>query len=139
MSDCTVITVVGAPPSSQQKGHGAGRVWQSPLHAAYMAVAKPQVRRQWPYKRLPKDEAIELSLTVHYPIPKSWPKGRRLEADGTYRLATPDADNLAKTVCDTLAGIVLEDDVSVQWGHIRRYWSSSVTEATSTITIRKAP
>ena len=49
------------------------------------------------------------------PIPKSWTKARRQDAQQFDRWHTskPDVDNLAKAVLDALNGILYEDDSQV--------------------------
>jgi Holliday junction resolvase RusA-like endonuclease len=59
--------------------------------------------------------ALEVSMNVGFPIPKSWSKKKTKEAtDGILKPITkPDLDNIAKLVLDALNGIVYKDDSQV--------------------------
>lgn len=54
---------------------------------------------------------VELAIRATYLIPSSWPKKRATTAK--WRTATPDADNLAKIVADTINAIVFVDNAQV--------------------------
>ena len=56
---------------------------------------------------------LKATLVFYLPIPKSWSKRRRQEADGAPAITRVDADNLAKAVLDACNGIVYEDDKQV--------------------------
>lgn len=58
---------------------------------------------------------VELSVVADFPIPASWPKKRRQDAeDGLLAHGhRPDLDNVTKAVLDGLAGIVVADDSQV--------------------------
>lgn len=58
---------------------------------------------------------VQMTLTAYFSIPKSWSKKRR-EANRTaheWVAKRPDADNVAKSVCDGMNGIVWVDDSQV--------------------------
>jgi Holliday junction resolvase RusA-like endonuclease len=71
--------------------------------------------------------AIELKITAYFPIPKSWPKWRRLAAlNGEVRPATiPDWDNIAKMLCDVLNGVWWRDDRQIVGALVRKYYSDN--------------
>lgn len=66
-------------------------------------------------ERIEAPRAVEVSVTVYLPIPKSWPKkNRSLAAFGDlHHTSRPDLDNLVKTVLDALNGIAWDDDAQV--------------------------
>jgi Holliday junction resolvase RusA-like endonuclease len=133
------LTIPGAPPSSQQKQHGNGKVWQSDAHTAYMARARPAITKQWGRRPVaPKGQPVHVCLTVWYPIPKNWRKAERAAANGAFKCSTPDADNLAKTVGDALQHIVCEDDASIQWVGISRRYGIDLDEAYSIVSVSVA-
>lgn len=60
-------------------------------------------------------EPLEVMITAFYPIPKSTTKkDRTLIAEGKlFPTKKPDADNIAKVVCDALNGIAYADDTQI--------------------------
>ena len=60
-------------------------------------------------------EAVQMQITAYFEIPKSASKkDKYLMYDGTlYPTKKPDADNIAKAVCDALNGILYKDDTQV--------------------------
>ena len=69
-----------------------------------------------PYKPpVPLTSALKVTLSFAMPIPKSFSKKKRQAiTDGTlHHTKTPDADNMAKAVCDSLNGIFFEDDKQI--------------------------
>lgn len=56
-----------------------------------------------------------LEVYAYFPIPKSWPKWRREQAERGEIAPTckPDADNIEKVVADALNGIAYGDDCKV--------------------------
>ena len=65
--------------------------------------------------REPFGGAVGVMLRVYFDPPKSWPK-KRLAANADkpeWVVKRPDADNLAKAVCDALNGICWADDAQV--------------------------
>ena len=61
---------------------------------------------------------LKAILVFYLPIPKSWSKRRRQEADGRPAITRVDADNLAKAVLDACNGIIYEDDRQVTELHV---------------------
>jgi len=61
------------------------------------------------------DEALDLTMVAHVPIPASWSKKRqRMAALGEIRATKrPDLDNFLKAVKDALNGIVWRDDSQI--------------------------
>lgn len=58
---------------------------------------------------------IEIYIRAMYSIPKSYTKGKRLAASHNmiFPVKKPDADNIAKIVCDALNGIAYKDDAQI--------------------------
>ena len=69
--------------------------------------------------------ALEVSMNVGFPIPKSWSKKKTKEAtDGILKPITkPDLDNIAKLVLDALNGIVYKDDSQVVELSISKFYT----------------
>lgn len=61
------------------------------------------------------DGPVQLYVAAHFAIPKSWSNKRR-EANRTtpeWVTKKPDMDNLAKSICDGMNGVVWVDDSQV--------------------------
>lgn len=58
---------------------------------------------------------VTVSLTFFLPIPKSWSREKRADAEQGRALPTkkPDVDNLAKAVLDACNGIIYADDSQI--------------------------
>jgi Holliday junction resolvase RusA-like endonuclease len=61
-----------------------------------------------------------LILRAFLPVPGSWPKSKKAKALAGIITPTvkPDADNLAKSVCDALNGVAWVDDKQVIKLHV---------------------
>ena len=66
-------------------------------------------------KRFPDDMPLKVIINAYYDIPKSASKKKRAQMlDGELRpTKKPDADNIAKIICDALNGIAYRDDAQV--------------------------
>ena len=58
------------------------------------------------YQGVPISDPCHLDLKFVYARPKSWPKKR----DQFWHISTPDIDNLAKLVMDSMNKIIVKDD-----------------------------
>lgn len=69
--------------------------------------------------------ALVMKITAMYPIPQSWSKKKKAEAlSGKLRPTTkPDADNIAKVVCDSLNEIAYRDDAQIVELFFEKYYS----------------
>jgi Holliday junction resolvase RusA-like endonuclease len=63
---------------------------------------------------------VELILRAFLPVPESWAKSKKAKALAGIITPTvkPDADNLAKSVCDALNGVAWIDDKQVIKLHV---------------------
>lgn len=62
-----------------------------------------------------ENEPLEVIIRAYYEIPKSWSKKNRQAALDREAFPTkkPDADNIAKVVCDALNGLAYNDDKQI--------------------------
>lgn len=62
-----------------------------------------------------KKEPLAMYITAYYPIPASTTKkDKQLIAEGKlYPTKKPDADNIAKVICDALNGVAYSDDTQI--------------------------
>ena len=63
------------------------------------------------------------SITAWFPLPKSTSKKKRALLEGTFHLAKPDADNLAKAILDAGNGLFYPDDSAVQLAGCEKRWT----------------
>ena len=64
----------------------------------------------------PLKQPLSMRIYAEYEIPKSFTKGKRLAAEHNIIRPTvkPDADNIAKVICDALNGIAYTDDTQYE-------------------------
>ena len=72
----------------------------------------------------PVSGPVRVEITSVFPIPKSWTKARKAEADGQPHAQRPDLDNLVKCVLDGLNGVAFADDAQVHSVTSRKIWSA---------------
>jgi Holliday junction resolvase RusA-like endonuclease len=75
----------------------------------------------------PLETAVSVFLYIRHPIPKSYSK-KRTEAclSGLERpTKKPDWDNVSKTICDAMNGIVYLDDAQVVNAHVTKVYASN--------------
>lgn len=70
-------------------------------------------------------EPIEMYINALYPIPKSTTKKdrERIARKELFPTKKPDADNIAKVVCDALNGIAYHDDTQIVKLTIRKLYT----------------
>lgn len=71
------------------------------------------------------DRSVHYSVTIvcAFGVPASLSRIKRLTLPGTGCAKKPDADNIAKTVCDALNGIAWVDDSQVTFLSVRKNWA----------------
>ena len=69
---------------------------------------------------------VTVRIAAYYQIPKSASRARRAEMLEGVTLPTkkPDADNVAKVVCDAMNGIAYKDDAQVCELHVMKYYAA---------------
>lgn len=58
----------------------------------------------------PLEGIFELRIIAFFQTPTSWSGKKKDEVEGKYRGKTPDTDNIAKIVMDTMNNYIIEDD-----------------------------
>ena len=79
----------------------------------------------------PIEGALHIKITCTFRPPASWSKKKQQAAlDGQIqKTSKPDADNLAKTVCDALNGMAWKDDAQITSMHVKKeYGQEDKTE-----------
>jgi Holliday junction resolvase RusA-like endonuclease len=106
------MTIKGITPVSKPRQTQADRWKKRPAVIRYRAFAD-ELRLKYPHEM-----PLNVHLTFHMPMPKSWSKRKRAEMVGKPHQQKPDLDNLQKAVWDAL----LEED-SIVWRCVaEKYW-----------------
>lgn len=71
-------------------------------------------------------EPLEMTIVAYFKIPKSTTKKDRtlIEKGLMFPTKKPDADNIAKVVCDALNGIAYRDDTQIVRLHIMKEYTT---------------
>lgn len=74
-----------------------------------------RVKESYSGEMFPEDIPLEVHIDAYFQIPKSASKKKHGEMQrGSIRpMKKPDADNIAKSICDALNGVVYADDKQV--------------------------
>jgi len=77
------------------------------------------------------DKDIKVFISAYYDAPKSLPKKKRQELINKVYLKRPDADNIAKSICDALNGLAYKDDSCISHLEVDKFYSKrSYTKVT---------
>lgn len=123
------FTVAGSP-------HGKGRpqfsTYGGKVHTRtpektviYENLVKVEYQRQCGKSRFADDAMLEVEIYAYYDIPQSASnKKKQAMRDGILRpKKKPDADNVIKTICDSLNKIAYHDDAQVVDVVLHKYYS----------------
>ena len=118
------FAVPGPPQGKARPKFGKGRaytplntvVYEKAVRARYQAAAVGMT---------PAEGPVIVEIWAGYPIPKSMSKAKRAMICSGELLPTkkPDADNVAKIVCDALNGVAYKDDAQVTELHVHKFYS----------------
>lgn len=119
------FVVPGAP-----KGKGRPRLTKRGIAytpkdtAVYENLVKISFREVYP-DWVPLSTPVHAHIYAYYPIPKSFTKGNKQKAIEGFINPTkkPDADNIAKSILDSLNGIAYNDDAQVVYLEIDKSYS----------------
>lgn len=66
------------------------------------------------------ENPLEMTITAYYDIPKSTSKAKRelMAQNKLLPAKKPDADNIAKIICDALNGVAYKDDTQIVRLHV---------------------
>lgn len=80
-------------------------------------------------------EPLQMEINAYFDIPKSASKKQREEMIKGERTPTkkPDADNIAKVICDALNGVAYKDDTQIVSLHIRKIYAADEPRVTVSI------
>lgn len=89
-------------------------------HAVKLAYRKK-------YKEVATEKPVRVYIQANFKAPKSWSKRKKAQAAlGMYRpTKKPDADNIAKAICDALNGVAYKDDKQIVELKVEKYYAPS--------------
>lgn len=118
------IHIPAVPVAQPRQRHAVmgGSVRSYMLNTHPIAAFKASVRlaASQAYSGPPMDGPLIVSLVFVFPRPKGMVWKRR-EMPRAYKVGRPDADNLAKSVLDSLNGLLWIDDSQVVDLRVRKY------------------
>lgn len=105
---------------------GMVRTYTPDKTAAYEDLVRMECLRQCKGGGYFAGEPLRMRLVCYYLAPKSDTKARRAaKLNGEIRpTKTPDADNVAKCVCDALNGMAYRDDSQIVELVVEKYYST---------------
>ena len=68
------------------------------------------------------ESPVAVTLACQFAMPKSWSAKKRSMMTGAWCTKKPDADNVAKAVCDALNGVLWRDDAQVVDLSVEKRW-----------------
>lgn len=91
----------------------------------YENLVKLSYQQQCAGQMYDKDISLRVNIEAYFPIPKSTTKRKREQMQNRELMHTkkPDADNVAKAICDALNGIAYTDDSQVCILTVCKYYS----------------
>lgn len=119
------FTVPGLPQGKGRARFGNGRAYTPAKTVAYeglIALAGQQAMEGRDLLAGP----LYIVVNAFFPIPKSWSKARRQQAQATlaWHTGKPDADNILKAVGDGLNGVVYNDDSQIAFGKVTKQYDA---------------
>lgn len=117
--------VPGEPQGKARARTGKGFAYTPEKTVLYENLIKTEYRSQC--GNMWFENAFMITVTAHFSIPKSYSKKKYKQAAQGLLSPTkkPDADNIAKVVCDALNGVAYHDDSAAVELIIRKRFSET--------------
>jgi Holliday junction resolvase RusA-like endonuclease len=117
--------VPGVPQGKGRARFGNGRAYTPAKTVAYeglIALAGQQAMEGRDLLTGP----VYMVVNAFFPIPKSWSKKKRHEAQTTlaWHTGKPDGDNILKAVGDGLNGVVFKDDSQIAFAKVTKQYDA---------------
>ena len=129
--------VIGAPVGKRRPKfstvHGYAQAIKPTEDVIYENLVKLSFQQAKPSDYNLFDKAVKMTILAYFAIPKSFSKKKQNEAiEGRISpLTKPDADNIAKIICDALNDIAYKDDTQiVELTIIKKYASEPKVKIT---------
>jgi len=120
-----IFWVAGKPKGKGRPRFGRGRTYTPKATVDYERLIQDCLKKEVP-DIIPLEGPLSISVTAVFPIPKSWPSGKKeLARSGVvWHTARPDSDNILKVVCDALNEIAWHDDSQICLAKISKKYGS---------------
>ena len=107
--------VMGMPQGKARARTGKGFSYTPEKTVLYENLIKTSFLAADNKKTFFDGEPVEMYITALFPIPKSTTKKdrERIRKKELFPTKKPDADNIAKVICDALNGVAYHDDTQV--------------------------
>ena len=91
--------------------------YEGKVAVIYAALGRPHPDESRP--------PFAVTIQAHFEKPASWSAKKRAAMDGEPCCKKPDADNIAKIICDALNGLAWHDDSQIAELTVFKTWSST--------------
>lgn len=105
----------------------SGHTYTPEKTAAYEKAAALAYKRRYQGKSFEKGVPLEMRIRAYCKVPQSASKAKRADMlSGMIRpIKTPDADNIAKIICDALNGVAYHDDAQIVRIAVEKYYGAT--------------
>lgn len=105
----------------------SGHTYTPEKTAAYEKAAALAYKRRYQGKSFEKGVPLEMRIRAYCKVPQSASKAKKADMlSGMIRpTKTPDADNIAKIICDALNGVAYHDDAQIVRIAVEKYYGAT--------------
>ena len=105
----------------------SGHTYTPEKTAAYEKAAALAYKRRYQGKSFEKGVPLEMRIQAYCKVPQSASKAKKADMlSGKVRpIKTPDADNIAKIICDALNGVAYHDDAQIVRIAVEKYYGAT--------------
>lgn len=106
------------------------RAYEAAVRAAFIEAVKGD-------RLFSRDRVVHAAVSVcaNFRVPVSWTNGKKAAAYNAFCTKKPDADNIAKAVCDALNGVAYPDDACIVSLTVDKYWSGEGEDDSVDVTV----
>lgn len=133
-----VFTVPGKPQGkARARTTKTGHTYTPKKTVMYENLVKTCFMESQPRQTWFDGEPLDVKIYARFPIPKSITKRHRMEIIVGHIMPTitPDADNIAKVICDALNGVAYYDDRQICRLEVNKEYVLEDTPAHVTVSI----
>lgn len=134
------FTVPGRPiAKGRPRMTKTGHTYTPQQTVEYENLVRLEYQRQCGGFQFAKDIPLDVRIIAYYPIPKSVSHKKYAQmTDGIIRpMKKPDADNVCKSILDSLNAIAYHDDAQVVDCQIRKFYSTSPRVAVTILPVNQ--
>ena len=114
------IIIPGAPFAKQRPRHTKRGTTYTPKETVSFERLVAQIALQ--HFHTPLTGPVRIGITAIFEPAKSWSEKRRASAFGKPHTQRPDADNLAKAICDGMNRVAFLDDAQIWSLRVEKVW-----------------